>query len=130
MSLDLFAGVAVSDLLLAVTWYDRLLGEVETFVPNDTEHVWTLAERRHMYVVLRPDDAGHSLVTLFVEDLDGFLTAAGRRGVRPESQETYDNGVRKAVFRDPDGNELGVAGQIEPGDADGDREPAYQKETR
>ncbi len=81
--MDLFAGgVAVSDLGLAVAWFDRLLGEVETFEPNDTEHVWTIAEHRHVYVVVRADAAGHAIVTLFVDDLDGFVEAAAGRGGR------------------------------------------------
>lgn len=110
MDADLFAGVAVSDLARAIDWYERLLGDVESFDPNDTERVWTLTERAHVYAVQQPDGAGHSLVTIFVGDLDGFLAAASGRGVQPVSQETYDNGVRKALFRDPDGNEIGVGG--------------------
>jgi catechol 2,3-dioxygenase-like lactoylglutathione lyase family enzyme len=110
VSIELFAGVAVSDLSRAVAWYDRLLGDVETFEPNDTEHVWTLADQRHVYVELAPEHAGHAMVTLFVEDLDGFLAAASSRGVVPDRQEAYGNGVRKAIFRDPDGNEVGVGG--------------------
>ena len=110
MTLDLFAGVAVSDLPRAVRWFDRFFGEVETFEPNDTERVWTVAESRHVYVELQPDHAGHSMVTLFVDDLDGFLEAAAGRGLDPQSQDVYGNGVRKAIFRDPDGNEIGVGG--------------------
>lgn len=110
MTLELFAGLAVSDLPRAVAWYDRLLGEVETFVPHDSEHVWTLADGRHLYVELRPAVAGRGFVTLFVDDLSAFLAAASSRGLAPESQETYDNGVRKVLFRDPDGNEVGVGG--------------------
>ena len=110
MDPELFAGIAVSDLPRAVAWYDRLLGDVETFEPNDTERVWTLADKRHVYVELLPDRAGRAMVTLFVEDLDAFLRAAASRGLEPSSQETYDNGVRKAVYRDPDGNEIGVGG--------------------
>jgi catechol 2,3-dioxygenase-like lactoylglutathione lyase family enzyme len=108
--MDLFAGVAVSDLERAISWYDALFGDVETFEPNPTEWVWTLAEHRHVYVVLHPEHAGHAEVTLFVSDLDGFLDAAAQRGISPESQETYDNGVRKAIYLDPDGNEIGVGG--------------------
>jgi catechol 2,3-dioxygenase-like lactoylglutathione lyase family enzyme len=108
--LDLFAGVAVSDLPRAVRWFDRFLGEVQSFEPNDTERVWTLAEHCHLYVELRPDRAGHSMVTLFVDDFDGFLEAAASRGIDPRTRETYGNGVRKAVYSDPDGNEIGVGG--------------------
>ena len=62
-----------------------------------------------IYVVLQPEHAGHGLVTWFPDDFDAFL-AVGREsgGSRPDTVETYDNGVRKATFRDPDGNELGI----------------------
>ena len=108
--IDVFAGVAVSDLPCAVSWFDRLLGDVESFEPNDIERVWTLGEHCHVYAELLPEHAGHSIVTLFVSDFDAFLGAASERGIQPESRETYDNGVRKAIYRDPDGNEVGVGG--------------------
>jgi catechol 2,3-dioxygenase-like lactoylglutathione lyase family enzyme len=110
MDVDLFAGVAVSDLPRAIGWFERLLGDVGSFDPNDTERVWTLAEHRHVYAVLEPEHAGHARVTLFSADFDGFLAAAAERGVHPHDQETYDNGVRKATYRDPDGNEIGIGG--------------------
>ncbi|MFW0794498.1 VOC family protein [Gordonia sp. CPCC 205515] len=109
--MDIFAGVPVSSLPRAVDWFDRLLGDVESYHPNDIERIWTLIAHDHVYVVVAPDDAGHGRLTLFVDDLDGFLSSAAERNVVPESQETYKNGVRKAVFRDPDGNEIGVGGK-------------------
>jgi hypothetical protein len=33
-----------------------------------------------------------------------------RAGPEPAERETYANGVRKASFRDPDGNEIGFGG--------------------
>ena len=110
MELDLFAGVAVRDLARAGEWYDRFFGGAESFDPNDSERVWTLAERRHVYVEVAPAHAGHSMVTLFVSDLDAFTEAAAGYGIHPEQRETYENGVRKATYRDPDGNEIGVGG--------------------
>jgi catechol 2,3-dioxygenase-like lactoylglutathione lyase family enzyme len=108
--LDLFAGIAVSDYQRALEWYGRLFGSPPSMRPHDTESVWNVQEHGHVYVVLRPEHAGHSLVTFFLGDLDAFVDAAGERGIEPESRETYDNGVRKIIFRDPDGNELGCAG--------------------
>jgi hypothetical protein len=32
------------------------------------------------------------------------------RGLEPDERETYSNGVRKALYRDPEGNELGFGG--------------------
>lgn len=115
MSTELFAGVAVSDLPRAVDWFGRLFGDVETFVPNDVEHVWTIAEHRHVYVEVQPEHAGHAKVTLFVDDLDGYVAAASARGIEPEHRETYDNGVTKVVYLDPDGNEIGVGGASQTG---------------
>jgi catechol 2,3-dioxygenase-like lactoylglutathione lyase family enzyme len=110
MEVDLFAGLPVSDYERALEWYPRLLGDLETFDPHDTERVWTLAEHRYVYVVLHRERAGRALVTLFVDDLDGFVAAAASRGVEPSKRETYDNGVRKVTYLDPDGNEIGVGG--------------------
>ncbi|MHA6761628.1 hypothetical protein [Streptacidiphilus sp. PAMC 29251] len=32
------------------------------------------------------------------------------RGIGPVQRETYPNGMRKARYRDPDGNEIGYGG--------------------
>ncbi len=107
MTMELFAGVAVSDYQRAVTWFEALLGTAATFEATDTESVWMLTDHGSIYVLLRPERAGHALVTVLVDDLDGFVAAAEGRGVQPALSETYDNGVRKVTFRDPDGNEVG-----------------------
>ncbi len=51
-----------------------------SFFPHATEAVWILAEDRSVYIV---------------EDAE---------------RETYSNGVRKAIYRDDDGNEIGFGG--------------------
>jgi catechol 2,3-dioxygenase-like lactoylglutathione lyase family enzyme len=109
MALHLFAGLRVRDFEAARAWYERLLGE-PTFLPHATEAVWTLAEDRSLYVVEQADGAGKSVVTVFVDDLDARMSAIGARGLEPDEQETYADGVRKAIYRDPDGNEVGFGG--------------------
>ncbi len=109
MPLHLFAGVRVRDFDGARPWYEQLLGE-PTFFPHETEAVWTLAEHRSVYVVEDRDAAGTSVATIFVDDLDAALAAIAMRGLEPARIETYSEGVRKAVYRDPDGNELGFGG--------------------
>ena len=64
----LFAGLAVSDFDRAVRWYERLFGEPESFRAHDTEYVWTLAEGRSVYVLLKPEAAGQSMVTMVLDD--------------------------------------------------------------
>ncbi len=81
-----------------------------TFFPHATEAVWTLAEDRSIYVVEHADGAGHSVVTVFLDELDAHVAAIAARGLEPDARETYANGVRKVVYRDPDGNEVGFGG--------------------
>jgi catechol 2,3-dioxygenase-like lactoylglutathione lyase family enzyme len=109
VTLHLFAGLRVRDFDAARAWYERLLGE-PSFFPHDTEAVWTLADERSVYVVQHPEGAGHSVVTLFVDDLDDRVAAIGARGIEPAGREEYDNGVRKVTFCDPDGNEVAFGG--------------------
>ena len=109
MPLHLFAGLRVRDFQAARPWYEQLLGEPTSF-PHATEAVWTLADHRSIYVVQHADGAGQSVVTIFVDDLVAHMAAIAGRGLEPDEIATYANGVRKAVYRDPDGNELGFGG--------------------
>lgn len=107
--MNLFAGILVSDYQLALTWYERLFGSPPTFIAGD-EAVWELAEHRSVFVEARPEHAGHAVHSIFIDDFDGFVARAADRGLEPDQRETYGNGVRKAIYRDPDGNELGFGG--------------------
>jgi catechol 2,3-dioxygenase-like lactoylglutathione lyase family enzyme len=109
MSLQLFAGMRVRDFQAARPWYERLLGE-PTFLAHATEAVWMLAEDRSVYVVEHAGGAGNSVVTILVDDLDAHVAAIAARGLKPDERLTYSNGARKALYRDPDGNELGFGG--------------------
>jgi catechol 2,3-dioxygenase-like lactoylglutathione lyase family enzyme len=110
MAIDLFAGIPVNDYAAALTWYERLLGSPPAFFPNDVEAVWELGEHRYLYIEHLPEHAGHAMHTVFVDDFDARLAQIADRGLEPAKRETYSNGVRKAIFRDPDGNELGFGG--------------------
>jgi hypothetical protein len=110
MALDLYACVMVSDFALALAWYERLLGGPPSFVASATEAVWDLAEHRSIAIQERPGHAGHSVVTIFVDDLDTLVAEITGRGLEPAKRETYANGVRKVLYADPDGNEIGIGG--------------------
>ena len=107
---DLFAGIPVADYQRALAWYERLLGSGPSFLPNDTEAVWELAEHRYVFIEVRPEHAGHAMHTIFLEDFDTRVREMADRGIEPAVRETYGNGVRKATYRDPDGNEIGFGG--------------------
>jgi hypothetical protein len=109
-TLDLFAGIPVTDFPSSLKWYEQLLGESPEMFPHETEAVWELAEHRYLYIVQMPEHAGHARHTLFVDNLDALVTQITARGLEPALRETYDNGVRKITYRDPDGNEIGLGG--------------------
>ena len=110
MAIDLYAGISVTDYTAALSWYERLLGGPPTFVVGDAEAVWELAEHRSVFIEQRPGHAGHAIHTIFVDDLDTLLAQIAQHGLQPTKRETYTNGVRKATYHDPDGNEIGFGG--------------------
>lgn len=110
MTADLFAGYPVSDYTTAISWYERLLGSPPAFLPNDIEAVWELAEHRYLFIKVLPADAGHAFNLVFVSDLDDLAAQIGRRGVEPAASETLSNGVRRVIYTDPDGNQVGFGG--------------------
>lgn len=109
MSVALFAGIPVRDHDAALPWYERLLGPA-TFKAHGKETVWDLAEDRSVYIVEDPALAGHARVFAMVDDLDAQIAALGRRGLEHSRLEEHPGGVRKAVYRDADGNEFGWGG--------------------
>ena len=109
MASHVFAGIRVGSFDAARPWYERLFGE-PSFFPHATEAVWTLTDGGSVYVVEDTAASGRAVVTVFVDDLPVALAEIAARGLEPAEQETYGSGVRKAIFRDPDGNEVGFAG--------------------
>ena len=47
-----FAGIRVSDLAVSADWFERLLGNGASFVPNDTELVWDHSEGGSLFIEL------------------------------------------------------------------------------
>jgi predicted enzyme related to lactoylglutathione lyase len=117
MPIDLFAGIPVTDYATALDWYGRLFGSPPSFLPNDTEAVWELAEHRFVFIEQLPERAGHARHLIFVDNLDDVVAQIAERGLIPGERETYANGVRKVAYRDPDGNEFGFGGALPPAPA-------------
>ena len=80
MDVDLYMGIPVTDFAAALAWWERLLGVPPTLVAGDDEAVWDLAEHRSLYIALRPEHAGHAMLSLFVDDLDARVAQIAERG--------------------------------------------------
>jgi hypothetical protein len=109
MAIDLYAEICVSDFGRAREWYERLLGS-EPFMPHETEAVWELAPHRSVFILEDAPRAGNATHTVIVDDLDAVVAEIAARGIEPAERETYSNGVRKAIYRDADGNGVGFGG--------------------
>ena len=107
---DLFAGFPVSEYETALAWYSRLLGSEPSFHPNDREAVWEVGEHCFVYFEVLPDRAGRSFSMVMVDRLDERVGAIAARGLDPLRVEVYEDGMRKVVYADPDGNEVSFGG--------------------
>ena len=110
LTADLFAGFPVKDYKASLAWYELLLGCPPAFLPNDIEAVWEIAEHRYVFIKVLPEHAGHAFNLTFLSDLDSFIDQVSARGLNPTKRETLSNGVRKVIYNDPDGNEVGFGG--------------------
>lgn len=105
---DVFAGIPVSDFRTSLEWYQRLFGSPPSFFPNDHEAVWALAEHRWIYIIVDPERAGGSVLTVMCDDLESVIEQISQRGVHFHREETPADNVRKVMYDDPDGNEFGI----------------------
>ena len=103
----LFARIPVSNYSAALAWYAQLLGSEPAFFPTETEAAWELGDHRYLYIEQRSDRLGQALVTVLVDELDDHVSRIALRGIEPSRHETYENGVRKVIYHDADGNEVG-----------------------
>ena len=72
--------------------------------------MWELAEHRFVFIEHRPEDAGHARHLIFVDDIDAVVAEIAQRGIEPAKTEALANGVRKASYRDADGNQFEFGG--------------------
>ena len=103
-----FACLLVRNRDQAAEWYERFFGRPPTFLPNDEEAVWQVAPTASVYVLTDETRAGHSVVTLIVDDLDTTLAEIAERGITPGPVEEVTGAGRKSTTQDPDGNEVAL----------------------
>jgi catechol 2,3-dioxygenase-like lactoylglutathione lyase family enzyme len=102
----LFAALRVTDRDASLAWYERLFGRPPSFLPNDAEAVWQVAETASVYLLAAGPPIGGGEVTLIVGDLDDQRAALSRRGIATEAVVVVPDAGRKSRVLDPDGNVL------------------------
>ncbi len=109
-----FACLMVTNRDLAAAWYERFFGRPPTFLPNDKEAVWQVAETASVYILADSDRAGRGVVTLIVDDLEATLAEIADRGITPGPIEEVTGAGHKSTTLDPDGNEVALVELIAP----------------
>ena len=103
-----FAGTPVADHAAAQAWYERLLGRPADRRPMDGLAEWDLTAGGGIQVSIDAERAGTTVLTLSVDDLDGYAATLKGRGI---TVGTIETGVvsRFAAVTDPDGNTIMLA---------------------
>lgn len=89
--------------------YSRLLGCPPSFYPNDIEAVWRIGDGQWLYITVQPDRAGGAVCTLLGEALTELTREIAQRSIQYDAESFPEKDTRKAVYIDPDGNEIGFA---------------------
>jgi len=110
-----FAGIAVADYDSALAWYTCFFGRSPDVVVTENECMWQVTESGWIYVVGDPNRAGKALLTLLVDDLEGYVTELGERGLETSAIETVPGLYRKAVITDPEGNMISLGENLSTG---------------
>jgi catechol 2,3-dioxygenase-like lactoylglutathione lyase family enzyme len=105
---EMFAGIPVRDFQASLEWYQRLFGSPPSFFPNDREAVWSIGDRRWVYIITEPERAGGAVLTLMCDGLEALIEDIRGRGIEFGNEELPAENVRKVIYYDPDGNEIGL----------------------
>ena len=104
----LFSGMAVSDFAASQAWYERFLARPADVIAHENEVMWRVTDTGWLYIVRDTDHAGNGIVAMAVSDIEAATSALAARDVLTGPIEPEGDAGRKAVARDPDGNEIAI----------------------
>jgi hypothetical protein len=100
------AALAVSDMEKAIEWTTRLFGRPPDARPMETLADWDFGPQGTLQLVLDPDRAGGSLVTLHVQGIAAARARLAERGITLDYDDTTSTKVKFGQLSDPDGNAI------------------------
>ena len=106
------ASVAVSDVLKAAEWYERLFGRPADAAPMKGLAEWKFEDGGWLQVYQAPDRAGRGSCTLAVTDLAGEVSRLQQAGFAT-SELTQTATVMVMMIKDPDGNSIALAEAVD-----------------
>ena len=103
--INALAGIMVSDLEVAVSWYERLLDRPADTRPMEGLAEWRMPEGAWIQVYEDQERAGHSSVTFAVTEFEDHLDHLKAKGI-PIVATTRSDYVKTATVKDPSGNRV------------------------
>jgi catechol 2,3-dioxygenase-like lactoylglutathione lyase family enzyme len=100
------AALAVADIPAAAEWTTRLLGRPADSRPMDSLAEWSFGDHGTLQLVLDPERAGGSRVTLQVHDIAAARRGLAARGIAFSYDDTTSTIVKFGQIVDPDGNAI------------------------
>lgn len=105
---NVLSGLAVRDLDAASGWMTRLLGRPADAQPMDGLADWHLPPHGTLQLVLDPDRAGGSMVTLHVRDIAAAQAELAERGLALQYDDSTWAKVKFGQLSDADGNSITI----------------------
>lgn len=106
--MGIFAVASVSDMKRSEKWYTRLMGRAPDDRPMDTLVQWRNPGAGGVQLMLDPERAGRSLMTIVTPLMDKARAGLESAGVKLGPDVKGDWGIIAQV-NDPDGNRLTLA---------------------
>jgi predicted enzyme related to lactoylglutathione lyase len=108
-----YAAVCTADLVAAEAWYTRLFGRAPDLSPMPEVHEWHHDRVAGLQVLADTSQAGHSKLTLIVDDIERTRTALSAQGLTLGTSSGGDFATVAQIV-DRDGNIIKFA---QPGPA-------------
>jgi hypothetical protein len=108
-----FASVAVKDLKVATTWYEKLFRKPPDSTPMPEVAEWKFKCGGWLQVYQLSERAGGGSCTLAVSNIDEIVAHLQSLGI-DTSQRSSGAKVKTVMIVDPDGNHLAFAEAIDP----------------
>jgi predicted enzyme related to lactoylglutathione lyase len=109
---NVLASVAVKDLKVACTWYEKLFGCAGT-MPMPELAEWGFPRGGSLQVYQLPERAGQGSFTLAVSDIAAEIKKLEAMGIDTR-QRSSDSKVKTVMVTDPDGNHIAFAQASDP----------------
>lgn len=102
------AGLATSDMDSGIAWLSLVLGQEPSARPMEILADWYLRPAGTIQLVLDPQRAGGSIVTLQVDDIDAVRSRLVDAGLAFDYDTTTSARVSFGTLQDPDGNSVTI----------------------